>query len=713
MLPSVKTTTAENAARSKILRTGHEGRRDEEEAVHLWNALRIYENNMASIYQKNPHLTDEGFSAAHKNSSAQAMGHLKDSCCFSPSVSGMLSDMIKVKRQRFKLDNSLEQTQNNTENFKKRPDTSMKTVKKEVHQADRTNGSNIVYKPSKLNDQKLKNIAEELLSSEIVYVKQLRQIDQVYYKKIQEASLTKKIIPEADVIKIFGHVTAIYQFHSNFLLPQLQERLKTWETNPRVGDVMMQAAPFMKMYALYTQNFDESSNLLKDWLTKSEDFALFISLIQLTQENPNLPLQSYMITPIQRIPRYELLLKDYLKRLPDDAMDRQEAESALALIADAAAHSNEILGFTEGRQKLNNTLENLSDVNFDITEASRELTKEGSIKRLDNWEDKQYDSQLYLFSDILLDCAPKFKVRRKRSYKVRNKVDLAGADVCKVTTYDSSYGFCVHGIKSSMEFATTSMEERQEWIDAIRKAIKECDRKKRSFKGKLHRQNTVRRCSEPHAVSDEMLGKQCPRWIKYREVSKCMICRREFSTFRRAKYYCGACAKIVCAECSEHQSSLEYSTSNELEKVCDLCHKILNDNFAVDPTHKHNLLADYLYVSDKPRAKKETKYWCLISSEQPILYFLRAPRDTKAEKMIHLNKFQVACTRCQGGVFGFKLERKDNIYYLSTKDKEVFMKWNWVLTELAKGTPLIKDDIEAAAKQQYSSPWSARFHKQV
>ena len=53
-----------------------------------------------------------------------------------------------------------------------------------------------------------------------------------------------------------------------------------------------------------------------------------------------------MITPIQRIPRYELLLKDYLKRLPDDAMDRQEAESALALIADAAAHSNEILGFT-------------------------------------------------------------------------------------------------------------------------------------------------------------------------------------------------------------------------------------------------------------------------------------------------------------------------------------------------------------------------------
>lgn len=41
----------------------------------------------------------------------------------------------------------------------------------------------------------------------------------------------------------------------------------------------------------------------------------------------NLTLQHHMLEPVQRIPRYELLLKDYLKKLPEDTLDRKDAES--------------------------------------------------------------------------------------------------------------------------------------------------------------------------------------------------------------------------------------------------------------------------------------------------------------------------------------------------------------------------------------------------
>lgn len=41
----------------------------------------------------------------------------------------------------------------------------------------------------------------------------------------------------------------------------------------------------------------------------------------------NLTLQHHMLEPVQRVPRYELLLKDYLKRLPEDAPDWKDAES--------------------------------------------------------------------------------------------------------------------------------------------------------------------------------------------------------------------------------------------------------------------------------------------------------------------------------------------------------------------------------------------------
>ena len=45
------------------------------------------------------------------------------------------------------------------------------------------------------------------------------------------------------------------------------------------------------------------------------------------EECGNLPLQHHMIVPIQRVPRYELLLKDYLKRLPEDSPDYDDTKS--------------------------------------------------------------------------------------------------------------------------------------------------------------------------------------------------------------------------------------------------------------------------------------------------------------------------------------------------------------------------------------------------
>lgn len=43
----------------------------------------------------------------------------------------------------------------------------------------------------------------------------------------------------------------------------------------------------------------------------------------------SLTLQHHMLEPVQRVPRYEMLLKDYLKKLPQDDPDRRDAESML------------------------------------------------------------------------------------------------------------------------------------------------------------------------------------------------------------------------------------------------------------------------------------------------------------------------------------------------------------------------------------------------
>lgn len=53
----------------------------------------------------------------------------------------------------------------------------------------------------------------------------------------------------------------------------------------------------------------------------------------------NLTLSHHMLSPVQRIPRYELLLKDYLKKLSDDSVDKEDTESMYVLVV----RTNDIL----------------------------------------------------------------------------------------------------------------------------------------------------------------------------------------------------------------------------------------------------------------------------------------------------------------------------------------------------------------------------------
>lgn len=126
------------------------------------------------------------------------------------------------------------------------------------------------------------------------------------------------------------------------------------DLNPRIGDILQKLAPFLKMYGEYVKNFDRAMELVNTWMERSAQFKLIIQeiqvgmadaaaapalsppseftlllllLLQREERCGNLTLQHHMLEPVQRIPRYELLLKDYLHRLPEDAPDYRDAQS--------------------------------------------------------------------------------------------------------------------------------------------------------------------------------------------------------------------------------------------------------------------------------------------------------------------------------------------------------------------------------------------------
>uniref|UniRef100_A0A8C3NVJ4 DH domain-containing protein n=1 Tax=Cyanoderma ruficeps TaxID=181631 RepID=A0A8C3NVJ4_9PASS len=161
-----------------------------------------------------------------------------------------------------------------------------------------------------------KKIALELLETEQAYVNRLHLLDQVFYTELMKEAKTGKTVPEEVVKMIFSNISSIYQFHAEFFLPELRKRMEDWNRNPRIGDVIQKLAPFLKMYGEYVKNFDKAVELITAWSEKSPPFQELIADIQKRKVCANLTLQHHMLEPVQRIPRYELLLKDYVRKLP-------------------------------------------------------------------------------------------------------------------------------------------------------------------------------------------------------------------------------------------------------------------------------------------------------------------------------------------------------------------------------------------------------------
>uniref|UniRef100_A0A8C2BUZ0 FYVE, RhoGEF and PH domain containing 4b n=1 Tax=Cyprinus carpio TaxID=7962 RepID=A0A8C2BUZ0_CYPCA len=136
-------------------------------------------------------------------------------------------------------------------------------------------------KQEPIKELKLYKIASELLQTERAYVTRLYLLDQVFCTKLTEEA-GKGTFPVEVVKGIFSNVGSIHTFHSQFLLPDLETRMSQWDSTPRIGDILAQLAPFLRMYAEYVKNFDNAMDLLKQWMERS---AQFNAIIQDIQEN--------------------------------------------------------------------------------------------------------------------------------------------------------------------------------------------------------------------------------------------------------------------------------------------------------------------------------------------------------------------------------------------------------------------------------------------
>eukprot|EP00727_Mastigamoeba_balamuthi_P006699 m51a1_g265 putative domain containing protein (666) ;mRNA; r:235157-237945 len=184
--------------------------------------------------------------------------------------------------------------------------------------------------------QRRSKIAGEVLSSETSYVGQLCLLCKNYLEPVRKI----KGVSADDVLGLFSDVEMLRNLHVKFL-DQVMARVKMWGPNSAIGDLFQDASKWIRMYKYYINNYNHALLVLKGLKEKNSAFRKYIFSLDHSDEMGGLSLEGYLVAPVQRIPRYVLLVREMIDSTPDDHADLPLLKDALAKMIDAADYINE------------------------------------------------------------------------------------------------------------------------------------------------------------------------------------------------------------------------------------------------------------------------------------------------------------------------------------------------------------------------------------
>ncbi|TKS90628.1 FYVE, RhoGEF and PH domain-containing protein 6 [Collichthys lucidus] len=416
----------------------------------------------------------------------------------------------------------------------------------------------------------------------------------------------------------------------------------------RLSDIFVQKGPYLKMYSTYIRQFDNNVALLDEQCRKNTAFAAVVKEFEMSPRCASLALKHYLLKPVQRIPQYQLLLTDYLKNLPEDSEDYKDTQAALSIVKEVANHANDIMKQGDNFQKLMHIQYSLNG-HHEIVQPGRVFLKEGTLMKLSR--KVMQPRMFFLFNDALMYTTPV----QSGQYKLNSVLSLAGMKVSKPSQEAYQNELNIESVERSFILSASSATERDEWLEAIAKAIDDYTKKKITFISSRSQEE-----AEGVVDSGAPLGSKAPIWIPDLRATMCMICTCEFTlTWRR--HHCRACGKVVCQACSANKYYLEY-LKNQPARVCDHCFAKLQENTNTE----NSSMSGYLNRS-KGNKKQWKRLWFVIKNK--VLYTYAASEDVAAlESQPLLGFFLREEKNGPAQKLQFKLYHKNTLFYIFKAD---------------------------------------------
>ncbi|XP_030432066.1 proto-oncogene DBL isoform X1 [Gopherus evgoodei] len=239
------------------------------------------------------------------------------------------------------------------------------------------------------------HVINELIETERVYVEELFTVLMGYRAEMDNPAMVILMPPalrnREDIL--FGNMPEIYDFHNKIFLHNLESCVGAPE---RVGLCFLERREDFQMYEKYCQNKPRSESL---WRQCSE--STFFQECQRKLEH-RLGLDSYLLKPVQRLTKYQLLLKELLKYSTscDGVKELQEALVAMLDLLKSVNDSMHQISITGYDGDLNELGKVLMQGSFSVWAGHRK----GPTKMKDLARFKPMQRHLFLYEKALVFC---------------------------------------------------------------------------------------------------------------------------------------------------------------------------------------------------------------------------------------------------------------------------------------------------------------------
>ncbi|XP_015842872.1 proto-oncogene DBL isoform X2 [Peromyscus maniculatus bairdii] len=314
----------------------------------------------------------------------------------------------------------------------------------------------------------LKNhVLNELIQTERAYVRELFTVLLGYRSEMDNPQMFDLMPPllrnKKDVL--FGNMAEIYEFHNNIFMSSLEDCFNAPE---KVGPCFLERKDDFQMYTKYCQNKPRSELI---WRKYSE--CAFFQECQKKLKH-RLGLDSYLLKPVQRITKYQLLLKELLK-CSKEGEGTTQLKEALDTMLDLLKSLNDSMH----QIAINGYLGNLNELGKMILQGAFSVWlghRKGATKMKDFARFKPMQRHIFLYEKAVMFCKTRIEsgegAGRYPSYSFKHCLKMEEAGITEHVKGDNRKFEIWYGEKEEIYIVQApNIDVKILWLKEIRNIL--------------------------------------------------------------------------------------------------------------------------------------------------------------------------------------------------------------------------------------------------